>query len=55
MKCWFVSRKRLAKKITELKNREDNRPFLRIKITGGGCNGLSYKMRFIAEGKKTIF
>ena len=44
--------KEAGKKITGLKNREDNRPFLRIKITGGGCNGLSYKMRFIAEGKE---
>ena len=44
--------KEAGKKITELKNREDNLPFLRIKITGGGCNGLSYKMRFIAEGKE---
>ena len=31
--------------------REENGPFLRIKITGGGCNGLSYKMKFVSHGK----
>ena len=29
-------------KINELKVREANGEFLRIRITGGGCNGLSY-------------
>ncbi|WP_415911122.1 HesB/IscA family protein [Oleiharenicola sp. Vm1] len=26
--------------------------FLRIAITGGGCNGLSYKLRFVAEPRR---
>ena len=24
---------------------------MRIKITGGGCNGLFYKMKFVSHGK----
>ena len=38
-------------KITELLRREDKGTYLRIKITGGGCNGLSYKMKFVEQGK----
>ena len=26
--------------------------FLRIKISGGGCNGLSYKLKFVEDGRK---
>ena len=26
--------------------------YLRIKITGGSCNGLSYKMKFVEAGRK---
>ena len=36
-----------ATKIDELKQRENQGDFLRIRITGGGCNGLSYKMKFV--------
>ena len=32
--------------------REQQGDFLRIAITGGGCNGLSYKMRFTAEPRR---
>ncbi len=32
--------------------RESAGGFLRIKITGGGCNGLSYKMNFVEMGRK---
>ena len=39
-------------KINELKVREANGEFLRIRITGGGCNGLSYHMKFVEHGKK---
>ena len=39
-------------KINELKVREANGEFLRIRITGGGCNGLSYHMKFVEQGKK---
>jgi iron-sulfur cluster assembly protein len=41
-----------ATKINELKLREDRGDFLRIRITGGGCNGLSYKMKFVDKGKE---
>lgn len=40
-----------AQKISELILREDEGNYLRIKITGGGCNGLSYRMNFIRNGK----
>ena len=39
-------------KINELKVREANGEFLRIRITGGGCNGLSYHMKLVEQGKK---
>ena len=35
-----------AKKISQLIDREKEGDYLRIKITGGGCNGLSYKIKF---------
>ena len=38
---------RASKKITELIQREKVGDFLRVRITGGGCNGLSYKMKFV--------
>lgn len=38
-------------KIFELIEREGGGGFLRIRITGGGCNGLSYKMKFVPEPK----
>ena len=41
-----------ATKINELKQRENQSNFLRIRITGGGCNGLSYKMKFVEDGKE---
>lgn len=42
-----------GRKAADLMAREDGgAAFLRIKITGGGCNGLSYKMKFIAAPKR---
>ena len=41
-----------ATKIDQLKQRENQGNFLRIRITGGGCNGLSYKMKFVGDGKE---
>ena len=32
--------------------REQQGEFLRVAITGGGCNGLSYKFRFTGETKR---
>ena len=51
----FTSRylsKGAATKIDELKQRENQGDFLRIRITGGGCNGLSYKMKFVPKPKE---
>ncbi|MGC4073353.1 MAG: iron-sulfur cluster assembly accessory protein [Nibricoccus sp.] len=39
-------------KINALIAREKQGDYLRIAITGGGCNGLSYKMRFTGDTKK---
>ena len=39
-------------KVTALMARERAGEFLRVAITGGGCNGLSYKMRFVPEPKR---
>lgn len=39
-------------KLNALIEREDKGEFLRVKITGGGCNGLSYKMKFVAAPKR---
>ncbi len=32
--------------------RERQGEFLRVAISGGGCNGLSYKMKFVPESKR---
>ena len=39
-------------KVAALIAREKQGDFLRIAITGGGCNGLSYKMRFTGEPRR---
>lgn len=39
-------------KLCSLIAREQKGDFLRVKITGGGCNGLSYKMKFVADPKR---
>lgn len=39
-------------KIAALVARERQGDYLRIAITGGGCNGLSYKLKFAPEGKR---
>jgi iron-sulfur cluster assembly protein len=41
-----------GRKVAALAAREGQGDFLRIAITGGGCNGLSYKMKFTAEPRK---
>lgn len=40
-----------AQKVGQLIQRENTGEYLRIRITGGGCNGLSYKMKFVESGK----
>ena len=39
-------------KVHALMAREGQGDWLRIAITGGGCNGLSYKLRFVAAPKR---
>jgi len=39
-------------KVAALIAREKQGDFLRVAITGGGCNGLSYKLRFAPEPKR---
>src|SRR4051812_33041588 len=39
-------------KVAALIAREQQGEFLRVAISGGGCNGLSYKMKFTAEPKR---
>ena len=41
-----------AAKVRALIEREKEGEFLRVAITGGGCNGLSYKLRFVPEAKR---
>ena len=38
-----------AQKVASLIAREQQGEFLRVAITGGGCNGLSYKLRFTPQ------
>jgi iron-sulfur cluster assembly protein len=40
-----------GRKVQALAAREAQGGFLRVAITGGGCNGLAYKMRFVGEPK----
>ncbi|NBQ57919.1 MAG: iron-sulfur cluster assembly accessory protein [Opitutaceae bacterium] len=39
-------------KVAALIAREAQGDFLRIAITGGGCNGLSYKLKFVPAPKR---
>ena len=39
-------------KVNALIARENQGEFLRVAITGGGCNGLSYKMKFVPAPKR---
>jgi len=39
-------------KVQALIAREGQGAFLRVAISGGGCNGLSYRLRFAPEPKK---
>ena len=39
-------------KVRALIARDREGGFLRVAITGGGCNGLSYKMKFVKEPRR---
>lgn len=39
-------------KMAKLIERDSEGPYLRIAISGGGCNGLSYKLKFVDQLKR---
>ena len=41
-----------GKKVVSLIERDNEGDYLRLAIMGGGCNGLSYKMKFVDKLKK---
>jgi iron-sulfur cluster assembly protein len=41
-----------GQKLADLIAREGKGEYLRVAISGGGCNGLSYKLKFAKEPKK---
>ena len=41
-----------GRKLGDLIAQEEGNAYLRVKITGGGCNGLSYKMKFVNDTKR---
>lgn len=41
-----------GRKVAALAAREQQGDYLRIAITGGGCNGLNYRLRFTAEPRR---
>jgi len=40
-----------ARKLESLRQREDGAPYLRVRVTGGGCSGLAYKLKFVHTAK----
>lgn len=40
-----------AGKLASLREREQSGDYLRVKVTGGGCSGLSYKLKFVEAPK----
>lgn len=40
-----------SRKLLALREREQDAPYLRVRVTGGGCSGLAYKLAFVAEAK----
>ena len=40
-----------AAKLGKLREREKAGDYLRVRVTGGGCSGLAYKLKFVPEPK----
>ena len=38
-----------ACKLDSLRQRDNSGAYLRVRVTGGGCSGLAYKLKFVAE------
>jgi iron-sulfur cluster assembly protein len=41
-----------SRKLASLREREASGDFLRVRVTGGGCSGLAYKLKFVEQPKK---
>lgn len=41
-----------AEKARELRDREKKGDYLRVAVSGGGCNGLSYRLKFTDQTKR---
>lgn len=40
-----------ARKLDSLREREQSGSYLRVRVTGGGCSGLAYKLKFVESPK----
>ena len=40
-----------SRKLAALREREASGDFLRVRVTGGGCSGLAYKLKFVDSAK----
>ena len=40
-----------AVKLASLQERDSSGDFLRVRVTGGGCSGLAYKLKFVGQPK----
>jgi len=40
-----------ARKLQALQKRDKSGPYLRVRVTGGGCSGLAYKLKFVDDAK----
>ena len=40
-----------AQKLSALQERDQSGDYLRVRVTGGGCSGLSYKLKFVPAPK----
>ncbi|MEX0326929.1 MAG: HesB/IscA family protein [Puniceicoccaceae bacterium] len=40
-----------ARKLLSLQEREQEGEYLRVRVTGGGCSGLAYKLKFVGRPK----
>ena len=41
-----------ADKLVALKERDQSGDYLRVRVTGGGCSGLAYKLKFVPTPKQ---
>lgn len=41
-----------ADKLVKLQEREENGLYLRVRVTGGGCSGLAYNLKFVDKTRQ---